>query len=611
MCGIAGRSDVKPIARGHALELSERIQHALRNRGPDGGRMHHDEDLLLVHRRLSILDLSEAGSQPLWNEDETICVIANGEIYNFRDLRQSLERRGHRFRSYSDSEVLIHLYEESGIDGCCSAAQGMFAFALWDARTRDLYLVRDRLGIKPLVIAEHEAGLTFGSTLSAILADDSVSHATSDAALAAVLRWGFVPSPWSGLKQARRVTPGSWLRIRRGRVVEERRWWRDVPAEGACGDAEIRLAIEEAVRSHLVSDVPVGALLSAGIDSGIVTALAVKHSERDGIEAWTASHRGHAEDEFEGAAMMASHLGVALHEIPIGGCGLTESRFEAMIAGLDEPLADTSLVGLHALFEAIAPHRRVVLSGDGSDELFGGYDWHLGMPAVPAWGQARWFRAISPGLAPLAGMPGRIGVLGQVAAHVGRHPASVYLDKFRLLGDAELGLLGIDSSSDDPIEAMAVQAWDLFTNAGTLEQMLAVDRATMLVDQMLAKIDTASMAYSVESRVPFLDTGVLAVAKSLPLARKRSGSVGKKSLRDWYAELGPPAQASRPKTGFNSPLGSWLSGFTGDMLRESGRGAIAALGGKPAAAESPKAVFAAAVIGAWSDRTRQSVTVPA
>ncbi|MGI9077728.1 MAG: asparagine synthase (glutamine-hydrolyzing) [Gemmatimonadaceae bacterium] len=611
MCGIAGRSDVSPIAPGHALELSDRMQHALRYRGPDGGRMHHDENLLLVHRRLSILDLSEAGSQPLWNEDETICVIANGEIYNFRHLRQLLGRRGHRFRSHSDSEVLVHLYEDGGIDGCCSAAEGMFAFALWDARSRDLYLVRDRLGIKPLVIAEHEAGLTFGSTLSAILADDAVSRATSDAALAAVLRWGFVPSPWSGLQAARRVSPGSWLRVRSGRVVEEKRWWMDVPAENTCTDAEVRIAIEEAVRSHLVSDVPIGALLSAGIDSGIVTALAVKHSERDGIEAWTASHRGHAEDEYEGAAMMASHLGIALHEIPVGGCGLTESRFEAMVAGLDEPLADTSLVGLHALFEAIAPQRRVVLSGDGSDELFGGYDWHIGMPAVPSWARAHWFRAMSTRLAPLAGLPGRIGVLGQVATHVGRHPASVYLDKFRLLSDAELRLLGIDSSSGDPIETMAVQAWELFAGAGTLEQMLAVDRATMLVDQMLAKIDTASMAHSVESRVPFLDTGVLAAAKRLPIARKRSGPVGKMSLRDWYAELGPPAQAGRPKTGFNSPLDSWLSGVSGDMLRESGRSALAALGGKPASAESPTAVFATAVIGAWSDRARQSVTVPA
>ncbi|MBC7788583.1 MAG: asparagine synthase (glutamine-hydrolyzing) [Anaerolineae bacterium] len=611
MCGIAGRSDVKPIAHGHAQELSDRMQHALRNRGPDSGQMHHDEELLLVHRRLSILDLSEAGSQPLWNEDKTICVIANGEIYNFRDLRHSLLQRGHRFRSHSDSEVLIHLYEDGGINGCCSAADGMFAFALWDARTRDLYLVRDRLGIKPLVIAEHEAGLTFGSTLLAILADDSVARTTNDEALAAVLRWGFVPSPWSGLKQARRVTPGSWLRVRRGRIVEERRWWRDLPAKGSGGDAEVRLAIEDAVRSHLVSDVPIGALLSAGIDSGIVTALAAKHSERDAIEAWTASHRGHGEDEFEGATMMASHLGVTLHEIPVGGRGLTESRFEAMVSGLDEPLADTSLVGLHALFEAIAPQRRVVLSGDGSDELFGGYDWHLGMPAVPSWARAPWFRLISTGLAPLAGMSGRIGVLGQVAEHVGRHPAAVYLDKFRLLRDDELRLLGIDSSTNDPIETMAVEAWDLFAGTGTLEQMLAVDRATMLVDQMLAKIDTASMAYSVESRVPFLDTGVLTAAKRLPGALKRSGSIGKRSLRDWYAELGPPAQANRRKTGFNSPLDSWLSGITGDMIRESGRSAIAALGGSHGAAESPKAVFAAAVIGAWSDRTKQSVTVPA
>ncbi|HJU88393.1 MAG TPA: asparagine synthase (glutamine-hydrolyzing) [Gemmatimonadaceae bacterium] len=604
MCGIAGRAAFVPMLDAHAAKLSEAMQRALHNRGPDSGAAHHDGDVLIVHRRLSIIDLSDAGRQPLWNEQRTIAVIVNGEIYNFQSLRADLEKRGHRFRSHSDSEVLVHLYEDGGIDACCTRASGMFAFALWDARTRDLYLVRDRLGIKPLVICEHDEGVTFASTLAGLMADAAVPREVRTESLASVLHWGFVPSPWSALAGARRIPRGTWARVRGGRVVEEREWWRDDPAPVSTDDDSVRDALTRAVESHLVADVPIGALLSAGIDSGLVTAVANRVAGAGGIEAWTVSHRGHAEDEYAEASRVAAHLGVRLHEMPIGGTGLTLERFDEVVAAMDEPLADASLVGLHALFRAISADRRVVLSGDGGDELFAGYDWHAGMPAVPSWARQRWFRAAAPGLERLAGMGGAAGVAGKVATHIRRHPALVYLDKLRMTSDGELEAIGVSSISRDPMADSAVRAWEHFEGQDTLEQMLAVERATSLVDQMLAKVDTAAMAYGVEARVPFLADDVVRVAKGLPSNRKRVGSLGKICLRDWYRSLLPNDLAVRAKTGFNSPISAWLTGEIGSALRERAADGIALLGGS-GVPTSPRTILAAAILASWTARFKQ------
>jgi asparagine synthase (glutamine-hydrolysing) len=600
MCGIAGCSRLSPMEPRFAQALGARMSSALHRRGPDGGRVHHDGDVLLVHRRLSILDLSEAGMQPLWNEDRTVCVVVNGEIYNFASLREQLVARGHRFRSSSDSEVLVHLYEDRGIDACCAALEGMFAFALWDARSRDLYLVRDRLGIKPLALAEHAEGVTFGSVLPAIVQDAAVPHEINEAALAAVMRWGFVPSPWSALRGVRRVAPGSLVQLRAGRVVAERRWWTDVPALAEVAETELRATLAQAVESHLVADVPVGSLLSAGIDSGLITALAAAHAPAD-FAVWTVSHRGHDEDELEDALRAARHIGVELTEIPVGGSGLTEARFDQMVAAMDEPLSDASLIGLHAMFEAIAPQRRVVLSGDGGDELFAGYSWHAGMPQLPSWARSRVFEASAPVLAQLSGARGVIGTIGGVAAHLRRHPAEVYLDKLRVAEDEELAALGIAGGAE-PIAGAAREAWERFEGAGVLEQMLAVDRATMLADQMLPKADTSSMAHSIELRVPMLADSVLAAAKGLAPSLKREGERGKLALRRWYAEIGAPGLADRRKTGFNSPVASWLANAEGRFLVERAHAGLARFG--TARTASPRLMLAAAVVASWVELQR-------
>jgi asparagine synthase (glutamine-hydrolysing) len=264
-------------------------------------------------------------------------------------------------------------------------------------------------------------------------------------------------------------------------------------------------------------------------------------------------------------------------------------------------LAVSSLVGLHAMFEAIAPSRRVVLSGDGGDELFAGYDWHVGMPSYPAWSASSAFRAAAPLLARFASASGPLGSVGTVARHIRRHPAVLYLDKLRITGPGELAALGLPHAPEDVLEASAVDAWERFAPAGLLEQMLAVDRATSLVDEMLAKMDTASMAYSVEVRVPFLAEGVVAAAKGLPARSKRSGRVGKVALRDWYADIGPPGLSSRRKTGFNSPLAAWLAGPAAEALRawaDAGRELLALRRD----AASPRLTFALAVVGAWHAR---------
>jgi len=573
MCGIAGRYGERPLESGEAGHLANAFQEALSRRGPDGWRYHHDESIVLVHRRLAIIDLSAAGAQPMWNEDHTICVIVNGEIYNYRELRQWLRGHGHRFRSDSDSEVLVHLYEQGGMDECCNRIQGMFAFALWDARTRELYLVRDRLGIKPLVISEHARGVSFASTLPALLRDEEVPRDLRDDAFIALLKWGFVPTPWSAVRSARRIEPGTYVCVKDGRVRSERRWWSDNPANQDGAEAEVRQAIERAVSSHLVSDVPVGVLLSAGIDSGIVAGLAARQGGASSLEAWTVRHGGFGEDEFAGAAQAAELFEIPCHAIDLGGC-LTEHLFDGIVGSMDEPLAVSSLVGLHALFRAIAPSRKVILTGDGGDELFAGYDWHSGMPIVPSWARGSSFTLAAPFLTTLVRLPGRAGVLGKVAAHVRRDPAFVYLDKLRITRDDVLARLGIAPLRDDPMERRASAAWKTYEQSETLDKMLAVDRVTALVDEMLAKIDTAAMAHGIEARVPLLADDVVSAAKCVRPDMKRQGGTGKVMLRKWYAEIGPPGLADRRKTGFNSPVASWFDGEGGEFLRERVRGGL-------------------------------------
>ena len=600
MCGIGGRSSRGPMARGQAEALAERMDEALRHRGPDGSGFHHDADTLLVHRRLAIIDLSEAGLQPIWNEDRTICVIVNGEIYNFQDLRRRLEARGHGFRSRSDSETIVHLYEDAGIAECCRALQGMFAFALWDSRKRDLYLVRDRLGIKPLVVAEHAEGVTFASLTAGLLADPAVSSELRPDAIAAVMKWGFVPTPWSAIRDARHLLPGSLMHVREGVIVGEQQWWTDLPPDHVTSEEEMRAVFERAIESHLVADVPVGVLLSSGVDSGIVSALGARLATDGGMEAWTASQPGFPEDEFEDAARTAEWLGLRLHEVPVGTTGATPELLDAVVRGMDEPLPISSLVGLHALFRAIARSRRVVLSGDGGDELFAGYEWHAGMPQVPWWARTRAFAAIAPELARRR-LPGRAAQLSAAANFVRRHPASVYLDKLRIASDAVLGGMGIALGEMDPMEARAIDAWDRFNSAGQVEQMLAVDRATALVDEMLAKVDTASMASAVEVRVPFLADPVVGAAKGLLSTQKRGGQFGKVMLRRWFSELGPTGADTRPKRGFNSPVAAWFQGPAADFLRDYSALGAELLGVRTVPTD-PRLAFSAAILGAWSDR---------
>jgi asparagine synthase (glutamine-hydrolysing) len=609
MCGLAGRVGRQAREDGWLRGLGECMCRAMERRGPDASHTFVDRELMLTHARLAIIDLSPAGAQPLWNEDGTIAVIVNGEIYNHRTLRRELLARGHRFRSHSDSEPIVHLYEDLGIDACCQALEGMFAFALWDARSRDLYLVRDRLGIKPLVFAEHRDGVTFASTLSAVLVDPFVARDLRPESLLSVITWGFVPTATSAIRACRHAPPGSLIHVREGRIVHERPWWVDEPPTFTASDEDVRSALGDAVESHLVADVPVGLLLSAGIDSGLVTALAVRNGQGE-LAAWTVSHRGCPEDEFVEASQVAQHHDIRLQEIPLGRSALTWDRFERMVEFMDEPLVDASLIGLHDLYMGLSRARRVALSGDGGDELFAGYGWHIGLPERPQWADQWWFNILLRPLALLPPLSGKLGTLGAVARERRRHPAVVYADKYRPTDPAILEMSGLPSMTDDPLLTTAANAWDRFASRGTLEQMLAVDRAVLLVDRMLAKLDTASMAHSVEARVPMLGDRVVEAAKALPSARKRVGPVGKVCLRDWMAEIGPPGFADRRKTGFDSPLSEWLKQPIGNNLRE-----LAAEGAKLVDARrvpsEPGLIFAFAVVAAWESRARSRMRAAA
>jgi len=284
--------------------------------------------------------------------------------------------------------------------------------------------------------------------------------------------------------------------------------------------------------------------------------------------------------------------------------------FGEVVSGMDEPLAVSSLVGLHALFHAIAPARRVILTGDGGDELFAGYEWHAGMPAVPSWASGAAFARFAPVLAGLGKLPGRVGVLGQVASRVRRDPALVYLDKLRVTRDDVLRGLGLAPIDNDPMERRAGVAWNRFNGNGTLEQMLAVDRATSLVDEMLAKIDTAAMAYGIEARVPLLADEVVRTAKRTPPNLKRRDGTGKIVLRKLYAQLGPEDLSARRKTGFNSPVAKWFEGESGEFLREHVRGGLRLFGASGTGDDLAVATrMALAVADAWKNDVYSSATM--
>jgi len=564
VCGIYGAFSTD-ATRPVQLEVLERMAQVLAHRGPDGEGRHVVGPLGMGMCRLSIIDL-ESGTQPISNEDGTLWVVFNGEIYNYRELTSDLVARGHRFATASDTEVLIHLYEEYG-ERCVEPLRGMFAFAIWDGPRRELLLARDRLGIKPLYYAATPQGVLFGSELKALVQSSWLTPRLDRRGLTAYLQYGYVPDPLSILEGVSKVPPGHTLRIRSGRPDEPRRYWqptdhfkmtRTSSSEDEAG-AALWERLQDAVRYHMVSDVPVGAFLSGGVDSTAVVSIMARASRRP-IKTFSVGFREDRYNELPYARQVAQACGTEHHELLVEPNDL--KVLEELLAGFDEPFADSSAIPTFLVSRLARQHVKVVLSGDGGDELFAGYDRYLvdrgrrrlGVAGDLGFGPV--LRAIGS-LLPVGGGKSTLYTLS--LPRLQRYIHSISMFPGQAL-EAVLGGGGAASRVD--ITPLADRELDF------LSRLQDLDLKTYLPGDILTKVDRMSMANSLEARVPLLDHPLVEFACSLPPDLRIRGGTTKYLLKRVLEGRVPAEVLTRAKKGFAVPLESWFSGSIPGFFRD-------------------------------------------
>jgi asparagine synthase (glutamine-hydrolysing) len=564
MCGIAGFADPfgRPgLEREEPLALLHAMCDVIRHRGPDDQGMHVEPGVGLGMRRLSIIDLS-TGHQPIHNESREVWVAFNGEIYNYRELRRDLESRGHRFYTSSDTETIVHAYEQWGT-GAFVRLRGMFGLAIWDARSRELLLARDRAGIKPLYYCVAGERLYFGSELKSLLATGEIARDLDPVALDHYLTFLYTPRERSIFKGIRKLPPGHYLRFSEGAALVEPYW--AISSEesftGSEGEAAERLrsVLADAVRAHLVSDVPLGAFLSGGVDSSIVVALMAEASSR--VTTFSIGFEETDFDELPYARTVAGHFGTDHHELVVRPDAL--AMLDSLIEHFDEPFADVSAIPTWYVSQVARRHVTVVLSGDGGDELFGGYDRYLPHPRV-----ASFDRLPIPAKRRAAGALGRVlphGTRGKnFLRHVSEADEGRYLNSLSFFHeDEKRAMLSPDFHSQLGHEDCVQAAADRIARFRALplqSRMMRLDFETYLPEDVLTKVDRMSMAHSIESRVPLLDNEVIEFAASLPASFKIRGGQRKHVLKRAVSGLIPAAILERKKQGFGVPIGAWFRG---------------------------------------------------
>jgi asparagine synthase (glutamine-hydrolysing) len=575
MCGIAGfvesSNTPSPFGRDRSRDLVHRMCDVIRHRGPDDEGVWVDDAVALGMRRLSIIDLS-TGHQPIHNEDQTVWVVFNGEIYNFRELRQELEAAGHRFYTSTDTEVIVHAYEQWGKDAIVRL-RGMFGLAIWDTKSRRLLIARDRIGIKPMYYASVSGRLYFGSELKSLLEAPDLPRELDAAALDHYLSFLYTPRDGSIFKSVRKLPPGHLLTWHDGRLAIER-FWQMAAAETFRGSEEeaieqLRGVLSDAVRSHMVSDVPLGAFLSGGVDSSLVVGLMSRLSSAR-VKTFSIGFDEPEFDELDKARQVAAHFGTEHHEFVVKPDGV--GILDKLVSHFDEPFADSSAIPTWYVSEMARRHVTVVLSGDGGDELFGGYERYLPHPRVVA------FDRYSPRalrrVAAIAAARLPHGVRGKnFLRHVGRDEQGRYLDAIRFFGaDEKPALLSRDVQDaidgPDP-ETRLARHFERFAQLPWPSQMMRFDAETYLPEDVLTKVDRMSMAHSIESRVPLLDNDVIAFASMLPAAMKIKNGRRKHILKEVAATLVPRHILERRKQGFGVPLGTWFRGNLRELFADT------------------------------------------
>ena len=577
MCGIAGFAFTDPR---HPVdrELLGRMTGVLRHRGPDADGFHLGPGVGLGHRRLSIIDLA-TGDQPIYNETRSVAVVFNGEIYNFPDLASELEARGHTFLTRSDTETIVHAYEDFGLE-FVKRLRGMFAFALWDESHRRLVLGRDRAGKKPLYYHADGERLVFASEIKALLQDSSIKRRISLEGLSDFFTFGAIPAPGTVFQDIQQIPPGHLLVWERGRTRLHEYW--DVVFDGR-GPATLRAAaeafsalIDEAVGMRMVADVPLGAFLSGGVDSSAVVASMTRQSARPVVTTCVGFvERSHS--ELEHARMVAKALGTEHHEVLVKPDAISD--LPRLVWHLDQPFADSSALPTYYVSRAARERVTVALSGDGGDELFAGYQRRYGIHRLE-----QRLRRLVPGpvrrgvLAPLGRLYPRSDLIPRplrlklVLSNLGQSFERAYFNDMSLFLDEDKQALCTpeflaQTRHHDPIAAFA-RHFERVRDADPLSRVLYVDFKTWLANDILVKVDRMSMACSLEVRAPLLDHKIVEFAASLPSTLKFRGSSSKFLLKHHVASRLPVADVHRAKQGFELPLATWLRGDLRDMARD-------------------------------------------
>jgi asparagine synthase (glutamine-hydrolysing) len=571
MCGICGI--VSPAGEGGPdPEAVARMSRRLLHRGPDSEGVFGRGPVALAARRLAIIDL-EHGGQPIANEDGSVVVVQNGEIYNYRELKRELEDRGHRFATDCDTEVLVHLYEEHG-DEFLERLRGMFAIALWDERRGRLLLARDRFGIKPLYYRVADGGLSFASELKAMLELPGFSREIDPRAVAAYLAFNSIPAPLTIFTEARKLAPGHLLAWRDGEL-EQRCYARPRPVDAEkvrpASAEQLRETLRDSIRAHLVADVPVGVLLSGGVDSGGITALAAAESQAP-LRTFSIGFEESGFDELARARLVAQRFGTDHHELIVRPDAA--ELLPKLVQAFDEPFGDSSALPTYLVSELAASEVKVALSGEGGDELFGGYYTYVADRLAPRVG--RLAALASPLIEALPSSDARVG-FDYKAKRFARAASLPPLERHHawkeiFSAQARGALLGDRTPAWDPV-SLYRERYAETAGAEPLARMQDVDLGIYLVDDLLVKTDRSSMAHSLELRVPFLDTEVAELALALPNAAKVRGFAKKRLLRRALAPLLPRQVVHGRKQGFSIPLAAWLRGplepFARDVLSPS------------------------------------------
>lgn len=580
MCGITGWAnlDSRTPPPDDARELLHSMCERMVHRGPDSEGLMVSSGVALGMRRLAIIDLL-TGEQPTFNEDKSVAVILNGEIYNYRELRQDLEKRGHSFRSQSDTEVLPHLYEEYA-DEMVQHLNGMFAFALWDSRRRRLLLARDRFGEKPLYWCVFDNTLLFASEPKVLLAHPAVKSSLNLQALRQYLSFDYVPAPLTIYQGINKLPAAHTLTLEDGKI-ETRSYWRlsyktkqPPPTEVEAAE-QLRELLADSVRLRLVSDVPLGVLLSGGVDSSAIAALAVRASS-EAVKTFSISFAESSFDESFYARAVAKFLGTDHHEERLSA-NLAANLVSEIGSWMDEPFSDPSLVPTYLLSRFTRKHVTVALGGDGGDELFAGYPmyrghrWAENYSKVP---QSLRTGVIEPliGLLPVKtknlslDYKAKRFIAGTKYDRVARH--HVWFGSFNPDEQEELLTAEVLRNSDGDIYREARLMLEQCDSSDVVEQMQSLDTRLYLAEDILTKVDRASMAVSLEVRAPFLDPRVAEFAASLPANYKLRGRRTKYILKRAIEDLLPPFVIRRGKKGFGVPVAEWLKGKLRPLARD-------------------------------------------